>query len=208
MKPNIRAHFRAVDPTLFAALSALDGQAHLLVPRISKDYFSDLCEAIINQQLSEKAGATIFKRFRRLFPKEIITPTYVSETRGESIRSVGVSWSKVKYIKALAENVIRKEIRLETLTSKTDTEVIAELTRIQGIGPWTAEMFLMFSLGREDVFSYGDVGLRRAIQKLYKFKREPTQKQMEKITKKWSPYRTYACRILWRTLDDSITIGI
>jgi len=79
--------------------------------------------------------------------------------------------------------------------------VVEELTKVKGIGPWTAEMFLMFSLAREDVFSYGDLGLRKAIQKLYKLKKEPTNKQMEQITKKWSPYRTYASRILWKSLE-------
>ena len=90
---------------------------------------------------------------------------------------------------------------LEELEGLDDEEVIIELTKLNGIGRWSAEMFLMFSLGREDVFSYGDLGLRRAIQKLYKLKTEPTQKKAEKIANKWKPYRTYACRILWRSVS-------
>ncbi len=168
---------------------------------ISSDYFSDLCEAIINQQLSTKAGATIFARFKKLYPKAVITPEKTIQLKDQQIRDIGASWSKVAFIKDLATKVTKKEIVLNTLKDLSNDDVIKALTAIKGIGPWTAEMFLMFSLGREDIFSYGDLGLRRAIQKLYAFKKEPTQKQMEKIVSKWSPYRTYACRVLWRSLD-------
>lgn len=201
MKPEMKARFQLVDPVLFSVLTKLEGHTHTLTPRVTSDYFADLCEAIINQQLSDKAGATIFGRFKELFPKEKIMPKPAVTLKEEQIRAIGASWSKARFIKDLAEKVTQKEIRLETLKNLSDERVIAELTKIKGIGPWTAEMFLMFSLGREDIFSYGDLGLRRAIQKLYGFKKEPTRKQMEKIVHKWTPYRTYACRILWRSLE-------
>lgn len=201
MKSLVRKHFQKADPILYRELCRFEGQVDSLTPRVTHDYFSDLCEAIINQQLSEKAGMTIFGRFRKLFPEGTITPSRVSQLPQASIRSIGVSWSKVRFIQDLAQKVIGEEIHLELLKDLGDSEVIAQLTRIRGIGPWTAEMFLMFSLGREDVFSFGDLGLKRAIQKLYKFKREPTRRQMEKIVVKWAPYKTYACRILWRSLD-------
>ncbi len=201
MKNVVKAHFRRTDPILFAALSRLGSSTGSLNPRMTTDYFADLCEAIINQQLSEKAGATIFRRFKSLFIGGKITPQKVVRLSDQSIRDIGASWSKVGFIKDLAVKVYKNEIELQTLTSLPDDQVIQRLTSIKGIGPWTAEMFLMFSLGREDIFSYGDVGLRRAIQRLYSFKKEPTQQQIRKLEIKWIPYRTYACRILWRTLD-------
>jgi len=201
MKPAVCIHFQSADPILYAALEKLDAHAHTFVPHVTDDYFSDLCDAIISQQLSTKAGATIFGRFKGLFPQGVITPERAVKLKDEQIRNIGASWSKAAFIKDLADKAMKKEVPLEALKDLSDDEVIKALTAVKGIGPWTAEMFLMFSLGREDIFSYGDLGLRRAIQKLYAFKKEPTQKQMKKIVTKWSPYRTYACRILWRSID-------
>lgn len=193
---KVKAHLRN-DPTLAPLLAHLDA-----LPVVSSvNPFLDLIEAIVNQQLSEKAGATIFSRFRASFPGGHLDPSSILSRSDESLRSVGVSWSKVRYIKALASSVEQGTLRLEDLPSKTDEAVIAELTKITGIGRWTAEMFLMFSLGREDVFSYGDLGLRRAIQSLYGMKREPTVRQMERIVTKWRPYRTYGAKLLWKSLS-------
>lgn len=156
----------------------------------STDYFSDLCETIINQQLSEKAGATIWSRFKKLFVK--LTPDKVLATADEKIRTSGISRSKISYLKNLA----RYAKNLDILRDMKNDEVIDELTKVKGIGRWTAEMFLMFSLGREDVFSQGDAGLQRAIANLY------GKKHMDKIIAKWSPYKTYACRVLWKSLGQ------
>ena len=201
MEKQIKDHFARVDPKLHAVLIQLEGKTDRLTPTKSTDYFADLCEAIINQQLSDKAAATIYKRFLDLFPKRRVTPEFLLRLKDEQIRGVGTSWNKVKFLTSLARAVVDRTIKLASLDTLPDIEVVTELTKLHGIGPWTAEMFLMFSLGRPDVFSYGDVGLRRAIQKLYALKKEPTPKQMEKISRKWAPYRTYACRILWRSLD-------
>jgi DNA-3-methyladenine glycosylase II len=201
MKPHIHKHFKSQDPILFAALQKFESSISEIVPRHASDYFSDLCDAIISQQLSVKAGATIFTRFKGLFPRGIITPEKTLKLKDEQIRGIGASWSKVRYIKDLAFHVVEKKIVFEKLNNMSDEEAIKTLTAIKGIGPWTAEMFLISGLGREDVFSYGDLGLMRGIQKLYGFKKDPTRKQMEKIVKKWMPYRTYASRILWRSLD-------
>lgn len=195
----IANHFKKVDPILYAALQKIKNSKDL-GPRKTKDYFSDLCEAIINQQLSDKAAATIFGRFLKLFPEGITAET-VLKTSDKRIRAVGTSWSKVKFLKCLATSVVDKTINLARLEKISDERVIRELTKIKGIGPWTAEMFLMFSLSRPDVFSAGDAGLRRAIQKLYHFEKEPSAKQLVRITNKWCPYRTYACRILWKSLE-------
>ena len=115
-----------------------------------------------------------------------------------------MSWAKARYIKNLAQTVTDGTVNLDNIASYDDEGVIAELTKVKGIGPWTAEMFLMFSLARQDIFSLGDLGLRKAIQKLYAFKKKPTDKQIEKLSKKWIPYRTCAARILWRSLDLEI----
>lgn len=197
MDKKVLVHFQSVDPILFAVCK----QSKPITLQKSQDYFSDLVEAIICQQLSDKAGATIFGRFQKLFPKEKITPESVLSLTDAAIRSVGPSWSKVRFIKNLAQAVADGTLELGAFDGRSDEEVIKALTQIKGIGPWTAEMFLMFTLGREDVFSHGDLGLKRAIKNLYRFKKEPTRKQIEKISRKWSPYRTYACRILWRSLE-------
>lgn len=198
MHKKIRNHLEKADPVLYGVLEKIDSLKPLTK---SKNYFSDLCKTIINQQLSDKAGETIFRRFQKLFPEKGINPEELQKLSVEKIRHVGTSNSKVNYLKNLAEKVIRKEINLDEFTQKDDFFVKNTLIRIKGIGPWTAEMFLMFSLAREDIFSYADLGLRRAIQRLYKFKKEPTSKQIEKLSKRWKPYRTYAARILWRSLD-------
>ncbi len=198
MDKKLTEHFKKVDPTLYTILEKIKP----LIPlEKSRNFFADICEAIINQQLSDKAAATIFKKFRKLFPKEIITAEKLLKIPGEKIREVGTSWKKVEFMRSLAEKVVKAEINLEKLEELENELVITELTKLHGIGRWTAEMFLMFSLGREDVFSAGDLGLRRAIQKLYKLKKEPTLEQIEKISSRWSPYRTYAALILWRSVD-------
>ena len=155
----------------------------------------------MTQQLASGAARAIFGRFEKLFEQEEVTPEIVLSFFDQEIRDTGASWAKVKYIKDLAKCVATKTIDLKKLHELSDKEVIQELIKVKGIGPWTAEMFLMFSLGREDVFSYGDLGLRHAMQKLYAFKKEPTIEQMEKITSTWSPYRTYGALLLWRSLD-------
>jgi len=119
----------------------------------------------------------------------------------KKIRSCGTSNSKVSFLKDLAAKVLKNDLKLNKLDKLSDDLVIKELTKVKGIGPWTAEMFLMFTLGREDIFSHGDLGLKNAIKKLYKFKKEPTRKQIEKIVEIWKPYRTYASRILWKSLE-------
>jgi DNA-3-methyladenine glycosylase II len=184
-------HFKKVDPILASAITKIDP----IFP--GKDYFSDLCKMIIQQQLSGAAGDSIWNRFLKLIPH--LTPLKLLAVSDKDIRAVGISWSKITYLKNLAQYA--KQFDLTTLRIMPDQDVIAELTKIKGIGPWTAEMFLMFTLGREDVFSYGDLGLRNAIKKLYKFKSNPTRKQMDKLVNRWSPYRTYAALILWKSLE-------
>lgn len=190
-------HLQQVDPVLAQVIN--------LTPRPvwkkAKDYFRALVEDIINQQLSDKASATITIRFNKLFPKIPYAPEQVLKFTTEKIRGVGVSYAKVSYIKDLAGKIIEGKLHFQKIHMLSDEEVIERLTAVKGIGRWTAEMFLMFSLGREDVFSYGDQGLKNAIKRLYKLKAHPTPRQAERISAKWEPFRSWACRYLWASLE-------
>lgn len=197
-KDILRAHFSKFDPVLF---SYFDRVATGITITKSKTPFIDLIESIISQQLSEKAASTICSRFYTLFNTPTISSGQILSLKDQALRSVGISWSKVSYIKAIASAVDAGEIDFHMLKTLENEEVIKELTKIKGIGRWTAEMFLMFSLGREDVFSYGDLGLRRAIMNVYGLEKDPTVVQMKQLEKKWMPYRTFASRLLWRIGD-------
>jgi DNA-3-methyladenine glycosylase II len=118
------------------------------------------------------------------------------------LRGAGLSFQKISYLKDLSERVISKEVELTKFGELPSEQIAEELIKVKGIGQWTAEMFLMFSLGRPDVFSFGDLGLQNAIMKSYKLKKKPVVKKMDKLSKKWSPFRTYAAIILWRSLDN------
>lgn len=195
---KIAEHFRKKDPVL---AGVLDKHSKLRILSKSDNYFSTLCEIIINQQLSDKAAATILGKFKKLFSGRKITPENLLKIKDQDIRNSGLSWKKVSFIKNIAAKIIAGDLNLDKLELLNDESVILELKKCKGIGDWTAEMFLMLAMGREDVFSHGDLGLRRAMQKLYGLKNEPTLDIALRISRKWSPYRTYASFILWRSLD-------
>lgn len=161
--------------------------------------FLDLVEIVTGQQLSLKAADTIFKRFLALFPGKP-KPNDVLEVPVEKLRSVGLSNSKANYVRNVAEAVSSGSLILDQFEKMTDEEIKKELVKIKGIGPWSAEMFLMFSLKRPDVFSVGDLGLRTAIEKLYGIKRD-NLKRIEKLAESWRPHRTLASRLLWASLE-------
>lgn len=165
------------------------------------DLFQDLIESIINQQLSGKAATTIFNRFKLLFNNKSIEPKQVLKTSDKKIRKCGISYPKIKYIKGVCQAIVNKSLDIKKISSLTDEEVVIELTKLKGVGKWTAEMILIFSLRRPDVFSVGDLGLRNAVSLHYKIDRKNI-KRIEEISKKWSPYRSYASRLLWRSLNN------
>jgi DNA-3-methyladenine glycosylase II len=167
----------------------------------SQNYFSDLVSAIVCQQLSDKAGAAIWKRFEMLFTGKKVTPLKVSNKSIEELRTSGVSHSKAQYIKNVADAFISHVVTPEKFNEMSDEEIITELIQIKGVGRWTAEMFCIFSLGREDIFSTGDLGLSNALSKLYGRTRPYTKQTMERIGKKWSPWRSYASLLLWKSLE-------
>ena len=189
-------HFKDVDPLLYELAAAIDPFTLQSTP----NHFIRLVRTIIGQQLSVKAASTIFSRFEKLFKKEINAQD-ILKLKDDEIRACGISYPKIKYIKDLAEKVMNKEVLLETLKEKSHDEIIEHLIKVKGLGVWSAEMFMMFSLGREDIFSAGDLGLYNAMKKLYG--RDFTKDEMVEISDKWVPYRTYACMLLWRSLDNS-----
>ena len=191
-------HFKKTDPALFAIAQEVKLR-ELTKPT---DYFIDLVESIIGQQLSGKAADTIFGRFKKLFPGEKITAVKLLKLSDLTIREAGISYGKIKYIKGIAEAVKSKQLYLERLEALSDREVMEELIKLKGVGEWTAEMFLMFSLLRTDIFSAGDLGLQNAIIKLYRLKDKPGKQGLLEISSKWSPHRTTASRILWASLNN------
>lgn len=189
-------HFKKVDPILYELAKSIDP----FVLEKSQNHFIRLVRSIVGQQLSVKAASTIWGRFEKLFKKEI-TAEAILKLKDDEIRAVGISYPKIKYIKDLSEKVKTEKLLLHTFEDADEEIIITNLTQVKGIGTWSAEMFLMFALARPDVFSVKDQGLRNAMKKLYGLK-DPTDDKLLKISKKWSPYRTYACRILWESLDN------
>ena len=159
----------------------------------------ELVESIISQQLSVKAADTIFGRFKALFGRKFPSPKAILTMDDEKLRACGLSYAKVSYVKSVANAFVSDLIDIEKITKQSDEEVIAELTQIKGVGQWTAEMILIFTLKRPDVFSIGDLGLRNAITKLYGV---IDRKEMLKLSESWKPYRSTACWYLWRSLEN------
>ena len=167
----------------------------------SKDFFLNLTRSIVAQQLSGKAADTIWKRVEAILGGEITAGKFLS-VPDKDIRQAGVSSNKIKYIKNIAQAVIDKSLDLDNIQNCDNEEIIRQLTAIKGVGRWTAEMFLIFSLAREDVFSFGDGGLNSAINKLYGNKCTPlTKNEILTIADKWQPYRSIASLYLWRSLE-------
>jgi len=164
------------------------------------NHFLDLIEIVIGQQLSMKAADSILKRFLTLFPAKP-KPDDVLKVSVEKLSAVGLSNSKANYVKNIAFAISSGALILDQLEKQTDDEIKKELIKIKGIGPWSAEMFLIFSLKRPDVFSVGDLGLRSAIEKLYGIKRD-NLKEIEKLADSWRPHRSLASRLLWASLDN------
>ena len=159
-----------------------------------------LIESIVSQQLSVKAADTIFGRFVALFKtKSFPKAEEILDVDDEKIRAAGLSYAKIKYVKSVANAFVSDLIDIEKIKKQSDEEVINELTQIKGIGRWTAEMTLIFTLQRPDVFSIGDAGLRRAITNLYGI---TDQEEMIHLAEKWKPNRSTACWYLWRSLEN------
>jgi DNA-3-methyladenine glycosylase II len=197
---KILNHFKINDPDLYNYILKIESLKPIKKD-IPNNYFYRLCKEIIGQQLSDKSSSAILSRFNSLFSNTPPKPSNVLVISHDQLRATGMSHAKARYVRNLAETIDQGDLHISQLGSMTDGEVVMELTKVKGIGPWTAEMFLMFVLGREDVFSYGDLGLKKGIKKIYGFKKDPTKNQIDNIISRWSPYKTYACRILWMSLE-------
>jgi DNA-3-methyladenine glycosylase II len=163
-----------------------------------------LCASIMSQQLSTKVAEVIFRRFLELYDGNEPTPQQIIDTPFDKLRGIGLSNAKVSYVQNVANYFLDNKADDKKFTKMSNEEVIAFLTPIKGVGHWTVEMLLMFTLGREDVFAVDDLGIQQAMTKIYKL--DPTDKKgmkekMLRISAKWAPYRTYACFYLWKYKD-------
>ena len=166
--------------------------------RITKDPFQTLVEAIIYQQLSEASATAITKRFLKLY-KKFPTPRQVNNTTDKKLKDIGLSGTKINYMKGLAKLVVKKEIDFRKISKLSDEQVIEELTKIKGIGNWTAQIYLMFCLQRTDIFPVGDLGIQKGIRDLFSLKELPEPKTMEKFSARWKPNRSIACWYIWKS---------
>lgn len=199
MKNNLTPaqYLASADPILGAVIEKIT----LPKRAPAKNHFYALVRAIMRQQLSGRAADAIERKFLALFSLRLPAPAQILAMPDMTIRSAGLSFAKISYIKNVARASVEGDIAFDHLRTLSDEEIIAKLTKIKGIGEWTAEMFLMFTLGREDLFSYGDLGLKNAMQRLYKMRRHPSKQRALQIAKKWSPHRSLACRYLWASLE-------
>lgn len=195
---------RAADPVLCSLIDAggpLDPEEDRRGrPR---EAYVALLRSIVGQQLSVKAARTIYGRLLELFGGREPTPAELLAADPEAMRAAGLSRPKVAYIRDLAQHVIDGRLELDRLDERSDEEVVAELTAVKGLGRWTAEMFLMFHLGRPDVLPVGDVGIQRAVRDAYGLDAHPEPEELERIAEAWRPQRTLACLYLWRSLDNA-----
>ncbi len=167
------------------------------------DHYGALVRSIVGQQLSVRAARAIYGRLTARFGDRPPTPQEILEDDPEELRAAaGLSRAKVAYLRSLAEHVVAGELELARLDELPDEEAIAELVAVKGIGEWSAHMFLMFHLQRPDVLPVGDLGIRRAIERAYGLEGLPDAATIERIAEPWRPYRTLACRYLWRSLAN------
>jgi DNA-3-methyladenine glycosylase II len=189
------------DPVLGTAIKRIGPCG--LAARQHSHHFTALVRAIVSQQLSTKAAATIFARLAALFPDSLVTDAAaVAAVDDQTLRGVGLSPQKLRYLRDLCERIGDGRLKLEELERLPDEVVIERLTEVKGFGRWTAEMFLMFRLNRPDVLPTADLGINTAVQRLYRMRNRPDPKRLLKLGESWRPYRSVACWYLWQTLHE------
>jgi DNA-3-methyladenine glycosylase II len=177
-------------------------QPHIL--SVEKKVYLRLCASILSQQLSTKVAKVLYTRFLNLYNGKEPSAKQILETPATVFRSIGFSNAKASYVHNVCRFFIENKITDAGLYKMSNEEVFTLLTQIKGVGKWTVEMILMFTLGREDIFAMDDLGLKQSVIKLYKIKetdKKLLREKIEKISLKWSPYRTYACKYLWGWKD-------
>ncbi len=200
---NSTAHYYAslsADPILAAIMAHVE--PYQLVRH--NNVVLRLCASIMSQQLSTKVAAVIFKRFLHLYGDKEPGAVEIAATAPETLRSIGLSNAKVAYVQNVARFFIDNQLDDSIFESMANEQVVTLLTQIKGVGKWTVEMLLMFTLGREDVFAVDDLGIRQSMTRHYGLdglSKKATEFAMLEISKKWTPYRTYACFFLWKSKD-------
>jgi DNA-3-methyladenine glycosylase II len=169
------------------------------------DYYRELVESIIGQQLSIKAAAAIEARFVAMFEGQFPSPDQILTKDVEELRAIGFSRPKARYVQDLAQHVIDGKVRFDDIESRSNEEIIAELVAVKGVGEWTAHMFLMFCMGRSDILPVGDLGIRNGVRALYGFEHTPTPEDISQVAKDngWRPYESIASWYVWQSLDNA-----
>ena len=186
------------DPELEVLFNSIDIEK--LTPEVN--YFKSLCRSVVYQQLSGKAAGKIFFRFKTLYKeKPFPDPADVLNTNQNKFKSVGLSQSKINYIKNISRDFIKNKSNYAKLDNLSDNEIMEQLTKIKGVGPWTIQMFLIFTLNRLDVFPTGDLGVRKGYQFYFNLNNLPTHEEMNIRSQKWKPYRTYMSLYFWKILE-------
>ena len=202
--PKVVAALRAADPVMERLIEEHGALVREDLRRERPgDAYGALLRSIVGQQLSTKAARTIYGRMLELFDGHAPAPKQLLAVDPDRIRAAGLSRPKISYLRDLAQHVEEGTLELERLPDLPDEEVSAQLTAIKGLGQWTADMFLMFHLGRPDVLPVGDQGIRRAVKVEYRLRKFPDPKRLEKIARPWRPHRTLACLYLWSSLDNT-----
>jgi DNA-3-methyladenine glycosylase II len=196
-------HLRGADPALRRLIDSqgpIDPEQDRRGSR--PDAYEAIARAIVGQQLSTKAAASIWEKVLGLFGGKTPTPKQIIAAEPQELRDAGLSWSKVSYLRDLAERIADGDLDVASLDQLDDEQVVESLTEVKGIGRWTAEMFLIFSLGRPDVLPVGDLGIRRGAQLTLGLDELPEPEELERLAEPWRPHRTLACLYLWRSLHN------
>jgi DNA-3-methyladenine glycosylase II len=192
-------HLRSVDPVLAGIIQ--DVGPCRLEASTGLTHFEAVARSIVYQQLSGKAAATIYGRFAARFPGNVADPHALMRLPEGDLREVGLSRQKAMYLRDLAERVVNGSLPIETLHTLEDAAVIGHLTTVKGVGLWTAQMFLLFRLGRPDILPDLDLGVQKAIKIAYRMRKLPTPERVRKVGARWAPWRSVATWYLWRSID-------
>jgi DNA-3-methyladenine glycosylase II len=191
------AHLTTRDPRLAVVITAVGPYAL----RLQRDRFSMLVRSIISQQISTAAARSILTRLEQLTAPGKPSPEALARLSDAQLRSAGISPQKIAYLRDLTDKALRGEVALARIGRKSNDDIIAELTAVKGIGVWTAQMFLIFSLGRLDVFPHADLGVRAAIRHMHGLRELPDRRTCEAVGQQWQPYASVASWYCWRSLD-------
>jgi DNA-3-methyladenine glycosylase II len=204
------AHLRAADPVLARLLDEHGPPELRRDPSrpAPGDHYGALVRSIVGQQLSVLAARSIYRRLVEFFGGRTPSPREVLAADPDEMRvAAGLSRAKTMFLRSLAEHVVSGELELERLDDLPDEDVMAALVAVKGLGEWSGHMFLMFQLERPDVLAVGDLGIRRAVERAYGLDALPTAAELTALGEPWRPYRTIACRILWRSLDNAPAVA-